>query len=140
MATIAAMRDGLQTRLETLSGVRATQEWAGPMNVSGSASVAVIEKAATEYDTVMNGQGDAVNFRVTMLVSKVSDRTGRDKLDAFCDPTSGSTTSVRTAVNGTLGSIVAFATVVSDSEYREYSVPGDTEAYLGCEFMVQVAT
>lgn len=140
MATIPQIRAGLAARLATLTAVRTQDEWRGPVNVSGAASVAIIEKAATAYDSAMSGQGDAVNFKVTMLVSKAPDRTGIARLDEFCDPTAGSTTSVRTAVNGTLAGLVAFATVVSDSEYQEYALPGDTEAYLGCEFVVQVAT
>lgn len=138
MATIAAIRDALATRLETLDGVRAAQEWAGPINVSGAASVAIVEYAGTDYLTTLRQASCAVNFKVTMLVSKVSDRAGRDKLDAFADPSPESTTSIPSAVNGPLGGVVAYATVVESSEYREYMV--DEQAYLGSEFIIAVGT
>jgi hypothetical protein len=138
MATITAIRDALATRLETIEGVRATQEWAGRINVSGSASVAVIEYAGTVNDSVFANAGDAVAFTIALLASKVSDRAGRDKLDAFCDPSPNSTDSVRGAVNGSLAGLVAFAVVASNTGYREYTV--EDQAYLGVEFTVQVAT
>lgn len=137
MTTIAAIRDAVATRVETLPGVRSTQEWGGPFNVSGSAAVAVVEYAGVVYDSAMGGQGDALNFKVTLLVPK--DRTGQGRLDEFADPTHNSTTSVRTAVNGTLGDIVAFATVTGGSGYNDYTI-SDSETYLGTEFTVQVAT
>jgi hypothetical protein len=90
------------------------------------------------YDSALSGQGDALTYTITVLASKLSDRAGRVKLDALCDPTTGSTTSVRTAVNGNLGGTVAFAVVRTCSGYREYEI--ESQAYLGVELTVQVAT
>lgn len=138
MATITQIRTGIETQLVTLDALRVAQEWGDPINVSGNASVAVVEYAGATYDDAFSGQGDALLFGIILLVSKSSDRTGRDKLDAFCDPSPGSTTSIRTAVNGTLGGLVAAATVASSGPYQEYT-PGE-EAYLGTEFVVRVMT
>lgn len=137
MTTIAAIRDALAARVATLTAVRTTQEWGGPFNVSGSAAVAVVEKGQTTYDAAFSGQGDAPTFTVTLLVPK--DRIGQGRLDEFCDLTAGSATSVRTAVNGTLGGVVADARVVTDSGYRDYEI-SESETYLGCEFTVAVMT
>lgn len=137
MTTIPAIRDALAARVETLTAVRTTQEWGGPFNVSDSAAVAVIQKGQTTYDTAFSNQGDAPTFTVTMLVPK--GRKGQARLDEFCDLTPGSTTSVRTAVNGTLGGVVADARVVADSDYRDYPI-SESESYLGCEFTVAVMT
>lgn len=137
MATIDAIRTAIGVRLLTLAEVRVEQEWGGPFNVSGNAAVAIVEYAGTVYDSVMGGQGDAVMFKVTMLVPQ--DRVGRARLDAFCDPTRGSATSVREAVNGTLAGLVAFATVTTASEYQKYEI-SELQTYTGCEFLVSVAT
>lgn len=142
MSTIPQIRTAIGAALtETLPYLAVAQEWGDKINVSGNRSVAVVEKGPTTYDSVMDGQGDTLSFTITVLVSKASDRTGRDKLDAFCDPDPASETSIRNAVNGRLGDLVAMATVASDSEYREYEVPPGSELkYLGCEFVVQVET
>lgn len=142
MATITEIRDALADQVETLDAVRATKEWGEPINVSGTASVAVVEYDGTVYDSAMGGQGDALTYKITLLVGKVGDRSARGKLDVACDPTSGNTTSMRQAVNGRLGGLVAFATVLSNTGYREYPIgPGDeAPRYLGAEFTVQVAT
>lgn len=138
--TIPALRAELRVRLLTLPAVEVAKEWGDKINVSGSRSVAVIEKGTTEYDAAQRGQANWVGFTVHLLVSKDSDRTAIDKLDAFCDPTPSSTTSVRAAVNGPFAD--GYFKVVSDSEYREYPV-GEGEAaprYLGVAFTVQVLT
>lgn len=140
MATIAQIRDGIGTQLLTLDGMRVAQEWGDPINVSGNASVAVVEYAGATYDDAFSGQGDALLFGIVVLVSKSGDRSGRDKLDAFCDPSPGSTTSIRNAVNGNLGGIVPAAVVASSSPYQEYTPGVETEAYLGSEFVVRVMT
>lgn len=142
MATIPEIRTAIGAALtESLPNLAVAQEWGDKINVSGNRSVAIVEKGPTAYDSVMSNQGDAPTFTITVLVSKAVDRAGRDKLDAFCDPSPDSETSIRNAVNGNLGGLVAMVTVVSDSEYREYEVPPGSELkYLGCEFVAQVET
>jgi len=139
VATIDAIRTGIQTRLATLTDVRTEHEWTGPFNVSGTVAVAIVEFDGATYDAAFTGQADALNFKITMLVSKGSDRGGRTRLDAFLDPTPGSTTSVRTAVNGNLGGTVAFAVVTTATGYREYEI-SEIEKYPGVEFAVTVGT
>jgi len=138
VATLSEIRDAIADRLATLDSVRIVQEFAGPIPVSGNASVAVVEYAGATYDSAFDRAGDALNFGIIVLASKASDRGGRAKLDAICDPTPTSTTAVRTAVNGSLAGIVAFAVVRSSSGYQEYEIEG--QAYLGVEFVVQVET
>lgn len=137
-ATIPQIREAIETRLAAMEAVRVVQEFAGPVPVSAKACVAVVTYAGATYDSDFDGSVD-LNFGIILLASKASDRTGIAKLDALCDPTPGATTAVRTAVNGTLGGIVSWATVRSGSEYKEYPI-GETEAYLGVEFVMQVQT
>ncbi len=140
MATISQIRAAIGERLVALDGMRVAQEWGDPINVSGNAMVAVVEYAGATYDDVFDDQGHAILFGIVVLATKSGsdDRVGKDKIDDLNDPTPGSTTCLRRAVNGNLGGIVASATVRTSSEYKEYT-PDDIP-YLGCEYVVAVMT
>lgn len=141
MATITQIRAGIAARLATIDALRVQDEFGADPPVSGNASVAVVEYAGATYDEAFSGQGDALLFGIIVLVAKSTDpkdRTAIAKIDAFCDPSPTSATSIRTAVNGTLGGVVPSAVVASSSGYQEYT-PGD-EPYLGVEFVVRVMT
>lgn len=127
--------EAVKVRLETLSGVRAYFE--EPELATGAAAAAVIAYAGTAYDAVQDGQASDVNLTVTMLVPKTADRTAKLRLYAFADPTRGAAGSVRTAINGTLGSEVDFATVTNSGGVSAY--PLDGGEMLGIEFTVSVA-
>jgi hypothetical protein len=142
LTTVDATAEALKTRIETLAtsdyGVQGAFEWGDAIPVSGNRAVAVIE-----YDgnaEVAMGDASDIRFKVTVLVSKSSDRVARSRLYAFAGPADTSDT-IRAAVNGTLGGLVAFATVTWDSGVREYAVGGGDDAaanYLGIEFAVLV--
>lgn len=138
MATLAEIRSAVATALETLEGVRAAEEWGDTINVSGNAVAAIVQKGPSTYDSVMSDQGDGTTVTITCVAGRASERAARVKLDALCDLDPDSTTSVRNAVNGTLGSLVAWCTVQSDSEYREYEI--NDGQYLGVEFVVGIGT
>lgn len=138
MATISQIRDAIGTRLLTLDQMRVQDEFGEDPPVSANACVAVVQYAGATYDSVFGGQGDALLFGVIVLVSRGSDRIAIDTLDALSDPSPGSTTSVRNAVNGSLGGVVAAATVATGSDYKDY--PIGEQSYVGVEFVVQVMT
>lgn len=135
---LSQIRTAVADALETLDGVRAAEEWGDTINVSGNASAAIVQKGPSTYDSVMGDQGDGTTITIVMVAGRASERVARVKLDAFCDLDPDSTTSVRNAVNGTLGGLVAWCTVQSDSEYREYEI--NEGQYLGCEFTVGIGT
>lgn len=141
MPTIPQLREAIEDALATLDTIRVTQE-AETVKASSNAVAAIVEKGTFTYDSMMGQQGEALNFTITLLAGRVSERAAKDRLDALCDPSYESTTSVRSALNGTLGGLAAWCTVTEDSEYREYPI-GDGEAaprYLGCQVTVQVGT
>lgn len=138
MATISAIRAGIEARLRTIPQVRVQEEFGEAPPVSANASVAIVTYAGATYDSAFSGQGDALLFGVIVLVSKAVDRVAIDKLDAFCDPSPNSTTSIRAAVNGRLGGVVSDARVATGSELKEY--PIGEASYVGVEFVVQVMT
>ncbi len=138
MATLKQIRTAIAERLNTLDGVRAAEEWGDKINVSGNAVAAIVQKGPSTYDSVMSSEGDGTRVTIVCLAGRPSERAARDKLDALCDLDPDSATSVRNAVNGTLGGLVAWCTVESDSEYRDYDV--FEHQYLGVEFVVAVGT
>lgn len=144
MTTIDTIADALIARIHTLGtddyAVRAVTEWSGPIQASGNAAAAVVEYDGNNEVTM--GDASDIRFKVTMLVPKVSDRTGRSRLYTFAG-TADTSGSVRSAVNGTLGGTVAFSTVTGDGGLREYAIGGGDEAaanYIGIEFAVLVGT
>lgn len=138
MATNSAIRAAIADQLATIPKLRVQDEFGEDPPVSAQASVAVVQYAGVTYDSAFGGQGHAQLFGIIVLVSRVSDRAAIDKLDAFSDTTEGSATSIRTAINGRLGGIVADARVATGSEYKDY--PIGEASYVGVEFVVQVMT
>lgn len=133
--TIEDIRTAIETQLLTIDGLRVEQEWGVNPNVSGSASVAVVEYDGTTQSTLQAAAFDLA-FKVTVLASKLSDRAGRKKLDALCEHTFNAAGSVRTALQTVLNG-THYCVVESNSGYKEYPI-GDA-SYLGVEFTLAVA-
>lgn len=142
--SIETIREALEASLSTLDGLRVQQEWGAALNVSGTATNAVVELGGVTYDSVMSGglgpggYGDELTFTITIAAGKVSDRSARKRLDALVDPDPDSTTSIRNTLHATLNGAVAWAIVRSASGYREYGP--DENPVLGCELTVGVGT
>lgn len=135
------MRTALETALEALD-IRPVQELDTAPNVSGSACAAIVEWGGANYLTTFTDQSNDATFRVVVLASRASERSGRQKLDLLVDPSPNSSTSLRNTLNGDLADTVGFAQVASASEYRNYplgAAPNIVE-YLGCEFTVVIGT
>ena len=133
--TIEDIRQGLETRLAAIESLRVQQEWGENPNVSGGACVAVVEYDGTTLAALKNAAHD-IQFKVTVLASKVSDRAGRQKLDVLAEHTDNAVGSVRTAVQGIVNG-THYCYVESNTGYREY--PIGEQAYLGVEFVLSVA-
>ena len=122
---LSDVRDGLKTRLQTISGLRAFDTIPDTLNPP----CAVVEPAPPfDYHGSMGPGLSTFRFRIQVLVSRSSDRGGQDKLDGYCD--TASATSVRNAIEGdrTLGGAVQDCLVESCSEYGIAEV-GSTTYY-----------
>lgn len=139
MANITAIRDGLKTRLQTISGLRVWEYVTGTVAVPA----AVIlpgdggrGRRAIDFDMTMGRGSDMFMFTILVLVSDAVERTSIDALDSYL--ASSGATSVKAAVegDGTLGGIVGWTNVQGVQDYGRIDYGGQT--YLGAEFIVEV--
>jgi hypothetical protein len=131
--TMASVRDGLKTRLATITGLRAHDTV--PDSLNPPAAIVSLP-TAIEYDLAMSRGLDKVTYPITVVVSRASERSGQDKLDAYCN--SSGSTSIKTAIEGdkTLGGTASTCRVSEVSRVGELEVGGIT--YLAAEFLVDV--
>lgn len=132
MAFISALRAGLGTRLQTITGLRASNYAPDRISVPAYA----IELASLDYDKTFGRRMHEVPFTVRVYTSRADDKAGQDRLDAFIDPTGA--LSIKGAIEGdtTLGGVAETCRVVSLDNYGVYEVGGT--AYFGAEFSVFV--
>lgn len=130
--SVPAIRDGIRDRLETIDGLRGYDTMSTVLNVP--AAVVVPDDPMVTYNEAMGPVTALLHFNVVVLVSKSSDRAAQDALDAYLAPSGVS--SVKAAVEGTLGGTADDAQVTTASRYGVYVV-GAVE-YLGIQFGVEV--
>lgn len=132
MPTVAAIRDGLKTRLETISGLRAYDTVPGAPNLP----CAIVMPDGIAYDTTCGRGADTYAFLITVLVSDADSGLAQDALDGYCNGTGA--TSIKTAIEGeqTLGGLVSYARVVALRDYGTVKAGGVD--YLGGVFMLEV--
>lgn len=132
MATVSELMDGLQARLETISGLRVFSQPADQVPVPA----AIVGFPRTvNYDFVYKRGADRWSFTVILFVSRTEDRTAQERLGQFLNPTGA--TSVKTAIeaDGTLGG-KADSTRVTQATTGIFTVEGID--YFGSEFTVDV--
>lgn len=132
MPTVSAIRDGIKARLDTITDLN-TYDTA-PGQVIVPAAVVIPGKPSISYDSTMARGSDDYLFTIQLLVSKAIDDAGQDKLDGYLN--SSGATSVKAAVDGTLGGTVDFARVATADDYGLTEWNGIT--YLGAKITVEV--
>lgn len=132
MTSVTAIKDGLATRLATITGLRVHATPPGTIHPPA----AVIRRAQTRYDSTMARGSDDHSFVITVFVSLASDAYAQDALDAYL-ATSGSS-SIKAAIEGedTLGSTVHFTRVASAEEDRTVEYNG--VVYVAADWIVEV--
>lgn len=124
-----ATMDAIGARLLTISGLRVFDYTADSINPPA----AVVTLPTVQYDVTKSRGTDRAVFDVHVLVSKVSDRASRDKLATYIVGTGSS--SVKAAIDGTLGGVVQYARVMGCS-MSMMSVAGVD--YLAATFQIEV--
>ena len=134
MAALTSIRDGLKTRLETISGLTAS-EFVPDYIVPPIALVAPLN--SLNYDSTMGRGADTYEIPIVVYISRIDAQTSQDEVDAFL--ASSGATSIKAAIEGdpTLGGAAMSVRVVSATDYGEYEVTQGT-SYLGVTFNIEV--
>jgi hypothetical protein len=131
-ATISQVKQGINTRLATITGLRTFTEQPSQVN----APVGYPNLDSITYHRSMRSTDCEMVFTVTVVVSRADERTGVASVDAYTSPTG--TRSVKAAIEGdrTLGGIVMDSMVESASGL--INMPADDGDYLAVDFKVVV--
>lgn len=132
MASVTALREGLATRLNTITRMQAHAQVPGQV----VPLAAVVELESISFDATMGRGSDDFLFTVLVLVSAAVDKPAQEKLDALLDGAGADT--VKGAVEGdaTLGGAADFARVAGVRRYGLIEYAG--VQYLGVEVLVEV--
>ena len=134
MATFSSIRDGLKTRLATISGVTVYDTVPDFLDPP---AIIIAPFNTLNFDTTMARGADTYEIPVILYIQRVDAASAQDSLDAFLASSGGS--SVKAAIEGdlTLGGAAMSARVVSATDYGEYEVSQGT-SYLGGTFNIEV--
>lgn len=138
-ADISAIRDGLKTNLETISGLRVWEYVTGTVAVPAAVIVpgdGGRGRRAIDYDQTMGRGSDMFMFTILVLVSDAVERTSVDELDAYLAGSGASSVKAAVESDETLGGIVGWTNVQGVQDYGRIQYGGQT--YLGAEFIVEV--
>lgn len=129
--TIQAMRDGLSTNLQTISGLRVSEEIPDQVNPPQ----AVISLSTVEFDQAFQQGLTIYRFLVTLIASRASDRWAQIRLDGYC---SNGDDSVKLAIESdkTLSGAAFDVRVTEMGNIGTISL--DESMYLAAEFSVDV--
>lgn len=130
MATINDLKDGIATRLSTITGLRAHSFQ--PDRITPP--MATVFPDRVEYDLNARRGADTFFFIVQVLVGRADDRAAQRNIDAYVNGSG----SVKAAIEAdrTLGGVANTCRVTEMRNYQQV-IYGDT-VYLGCEFEVEV--
>lgn len=130
--SITNIRAGLETNLETISGLRAYSEI--PDNPSFPAAIVVLN--TVDYDVAYQRGLTQYNFTISVVVGRASERNAQERLNAYASNTGDR--SIKSAVESdkTLSGSAQTLRVVSMSNISAVELNGTT--YLGMDFTVTV--
>jgi hypothetical protein len=133
MASIKALRDGLKTRLATLTGLYTHDTI--PDDVYPPAAI-VGFPTAVRYDFAMRTPVSRYTFPVRLIAGRVAEAEGQDKIDDLVSPDGA--LSVRAALDAdpTLGGVAQSSRVVEARDFGVYEVAG--VGYIGGELEIEV--
>jgi hypothetical protein len=131
--SLMAVRDGLVTRLSTISGLRVYETPPAAVQEFPAAVLTHREPFAS-YDQVMGAADVRYSFEVPLLVRSGDEDQALVDLEPFVSPTGAS--SVKAAIDGNLGGNADWARVVQAQAVGR--VTYQRTAYWGATFKVDV--
>ena len=132
-ATVSQVKDGLKTRIETVPGLRGFDYQ--PDQVNPPFAFATLDEIRY-HQTGMSSGGVVMDFTVTVVVQRVSERTAQDKVDQYTSWDGAQ--SVRAAIEAdpTLGGVCSDLIVNSASNFT--NIDANDTLYLAMDFKVTV--
>lgn len=133
MASIKALRDGLKTRLATISGIYTHDTI--PDDIYPPAAV-VGFPSSVRYDFTMRTPVAKYAFPIRVIAGRTVESESQDKIDDLVSPDGA--LSIRAAIDAdpTLGGVAHSTRVVEARDFGVYEVAG--VSYIGGEFEVEV--
>jgi|TARA_R100001460_G_scaffold32709_3_gene64123 hypothetical protein len=134
MATFSAIRSGLKTRLETISGLMVydyVPDFIDPP------TVLIAPFNTLNFDSTMQRGSDTYEIPIILYVSKVDAETGQDNLDSFLAASGSNSVKAAIEADTTLGGAAMSVRVINATDYGEYEVTQGT-SFLGVTFNVEV--
>jgi hypothetical protein len=135
VATPAQCITGLETRLNTITGINVTGYHADKVSVP-AAAVGLPEEI--EYHLTMASGFTRDEFVIRVYVTRATDRSAQADLAAYLAETGSKSVKAAVEADKTLGLADTDAVVTGARNIGVYTV-GDTD-YIGAEFVVQVTT
>lgn len=133
MASLSAIRDGIKTRLATISGL----ETYDTMPDTANPPCAIVGvPARIEYDVTFRNAVARYEIPVRVFAGRVAESDSQDRLDGYISP--DGLTSLRGAIDGdpTLGGVAHTVRVTEARDYGVYTL-GDVP-YIGVEIVCEV--
>jgi hypothetical protein len=131
MATIAQIRDGIATRLATISGLRVYARW--PNQPNHPAAIVRVASGTFQQARVRN----PIQFEITVAVEPIGDLArGQSRTDPYLDEAGSQ--SIKAALDGdrTLGGVADTLNVIGWRDYDGVEVNG--QDYMGAIVDVEV--
>lgn len=132
-ATLSALRSGLATRLQTLTGIRVYEL----IPDTPYTPCTVISLDRIGYDSTMARGSDMFEFTVTVVVGRADDRSAQAKLETYLAGTGAQSLKTAVEADPTLGG-VALNTRVSEARSIRTVERSDGLTFLECDFSVTV--
>ncbi len=132
--TLTTVRDGLATRLDTISGLRV---YATPPDSVQELPAAIVSfrGPVSTYDHVIGAADARFRFEVLLLVGSADESQAQKDLEPYMSPTGAS--SVKAAVDGTLGGNADWASVGQGTPLARLTFPEKLGGqYWGTKFPV----
>ena len=132
-ATVSQVKDGLKTRIETVPGLRGFDYQ--PDQVNPPFAFATLDEIRYHQTGFATG-GVAMDFTITVVVNRASERTAQDKVDQYTSWDGAQ--SVRAAIEAdpTLGGVCSDLIVNSASNFT--NIDANDTLYLTMDFKVTV--
>lgn len=133
MADIAAIRDGLSSLIDDISGLEVYDTWPGTI-VTPCAIVQPSENPIV-FDETMGRGLDGFELDAIVLVGRVIDKAGQDKLDGYMAGSGVLSIKAKVDADRTLNGSVSTSRVIGVRDYGTFEW-GDV-SYFGCRFTIQ---